>query len=130
MNASLRLTLECAALAAVYGFTSFYAWPLSRGNHPFGSAFWSRTGGSSSFLILYVLIALVAIHALYMWIGPQGSYARVGWHLLAMVLGSGLAMAADSKSLGYAVYTYPFISAAAVLSALSGFAAAYFRRGA
>jgi hypothetical protein len=127
---SLRLPLECLALAAVYGFVSYYAWPLSRGNHPFGSAFWSRTGGSTSFLILYVLIGMLLLHALYLALGPTGSFARVGLHLLAMALGSGVALALDIKSVGFAIYTYPFIWGAALLSALAGFAVAYFRNGA
>jgi hypothetical protein len=129
LTAPIRLSLECLALAGLYGFVSYYAFPLSRGNLPLGPAFWSRTGGSNSLLLFALLIGMIAIYSLYLGFGPPGTFARVGLHLLAAALGSGLAFAVDFKSLGYSIYLYPFIWAAGLLSALAGVGLAYLRKG-
>lgn len=122
--------VETSALGGLYAAVGYYLWPISQGVLPTGPGFWRREGGGRyRWFPILVLAVLIAGYAAYIGGGPASGKARIAWHLGAMLAGSLAALALEGRRLGYVVFAYPFLWAAAALSALSGWMITWVRHG-
>jgi hypothetical protein len=124
------ILVETAALCGLYAAVAYFLWPISQGVLPTRPGFWRREGGGRHLWFpILVLIALIAGYALYIAAGPIGGHARIGWHLGAMLAG-GLAVAAlGGYRIGNAIFLYPFLLSAALVSAGLGWMLTGMRHG-